>query len=955
MNPDLDIHSPISWNCAAICGDRPVSYTPHHSYNSLADIPSSILYDIVIISAPSLQEFLSSCAALQPFLHPDAIVVVESTGYVRLESVVHLSLPKHPHIPVLSIMNESDVRCVAQNAYWHQASGSDYRIYFGTSLPADADLAKQVNFSRLYHLLQTVQLDSNGSITLLKSLTSREFVTYQWKLALPRIVFQPLSIIFESETPQQLADQILCKPLISGLIAELFKVIKKMECKLVKGFENEANLLKNQIANFSVPATKAKNGAPYSNPLFYNYDKQQNLELDLLLLQPILLADDKGVRTPYLENLYSLMCQYSKINQSPSKSIFFERRSGLSAVPQPDPHAAAEKQAHLQDLDLEIAQKSLRLQQVSDQIAELELKLALLNSHLANQENQLVQVTSELAKAEQTLALYRTEFDEFKREFLEAKKANEAQRASTALMESRVASNGEYAHSDPSTGVANEYTQNPTSATNGYPQNPSTGANEYTQNPPSATTGYPQNPSTGAIEYTQNPTSVANGYTQNPNPVANGYAQNPPSEQQTSLVTSPLAHKFTARQTDDDDQEEEQAILDASFGHLVILDTPEQATRFEHDGAEFQQPQPSQPPQQLHQQGAPGPNYPQPQTRAAPGPGAPYTQPYTGAPAPIHYSQQQGYPAQQYQNNQPPVPPHQYQGQQPYNGYQQPSGLHYHVPQVPNAPGTGNPDPSYAYHGLPPQQHQQQYPQGAPGHYAYPQGYANGAQSTHTMSLGTNARYQGQPPYQPALAPHGGINGYPGHPQRAHRGGSSGSIAISEMANAGQYNSQQMYAAPIDLLLEQRFKTNPKKQNRRSALPQLRNVSDGADFGGRGGMPVVVKHRSAMNISGMGGPRLSTLGGIPGEPNFGQPAAVPPPPPANQPIASQMSTPPATTLTQSSGQAVETGGRPNGTDKQYAQNSNTEQVAAKPLGGVASAGGAKAETGKKKRGFFGKK
>ena len=129
--------------------------------------------------------------------------------------------------------------------------------------------------------------DSQGALALVKSTNPNEFMTYQWKLALPRIVFSPLSIIFETEFPQGLAAQILCKPLITGIINECFKIIKKMDCKLVKGFENEQNLMKNWSRCY--PSVPDNADLIQSPSLFYKFYHRLDMELDLLLLHPILL------------------------------------------------------------------------------------------------------------------------------------------------------------------------------------------------------------------------------------------------------------------------------------------------------------------------------------------------------------------------------------------------------------------------------------------------------------------------------------------------------------------------------------------------------------------------------------------------------------------------------------------------------------------------------------------
>lgn len=43
------------------------------------------------------------------------------------------------------------------------------------------------------------------------------------------------------------------------------------------------------------------------------------LNIDILLLQTILLADDFGIKTPYLEFLYSVLSQFERLNSGKSK------------------------------------------------------------------------------------------------------------------------------------------------------------------------------------------------------------------------------------------------------------------------------------------------------------------------------------------------------------------------------------------------------------------------------------------------------------------------------------------------------------------------------------------------------------------------------------------------------------------------------------------------------------
>lgn len=267
------------------------------------------------------------------YMYEDTILVIECTGFVHLEPFVEITFSKYPRISFCSIMNEADIRQLDKNTFIHMVRNEESRIYLGTTTP-DNKAITSGSMQRMTKLFQLVQQDSNDSITLLKSERPKEFLTYQWKLALPRIVFDPLCVLFEIEFPENLPKQILSSPLINGSIGELFKIIKKMDCKLVKGFENESNLLLNWSRNYPEVPNNSEEGYLHSPQLFYNYYNQLSVATDLLLLQPILLADDHNIRAPYLENMYSIMCQLNKYNEPESDSIFFTRKFNGEAVSQ---------------------------------------------------------------------------------------------------------------------------------------------------------------------------------------------------------------------------------------------------------------------------------------------------------------------------------------------------------------------------------------------------------------------------------------------------------------------------------------------------------------------------------------------------------------------------------------------------------------------------------------------
>jgi ketopantoate reductase len=286
-------------------------FDPEFMLNSLEDV-KKVSYDVVVLSAHSLQEISTLSTQLSPLLGKNTIILVESTGFVNLEPFVTNCLPQKLNLSVFSILTSLDIRQTSRNEFSVMGSKT---IYIGQSGTINSKYAKAVltDLKALGNILQVNEVE-----VILRS-THLEFLAEQWKFAIPRICFDPLLILFEESSPQALTKQILAKPLLSGLVTEMITVAKTMGCKLPQGSDNESQLLK----TWSVPHQQGKGDYMDSPSLFYNFFYKNKLNIDMLLLQPILLADDHGIKTPYLEFLYATLCQFEKLNTQ--SSLFFKR------------------------------------------------------------------------------------------------------------------------------------------------------------------------------------------------------------------------------------------------------------------------------------------------------------------------------------------------------------------------------------------------------------------------------------------------------------------------------------------------------------------------------------------------------------------------------------------------------------------------------------------------------
>lgn len=280
------------------------------------------VFDFVLVSARSLQELSGVMAQLgSMFMQQLAqagrapTVIIESTDFVNLESfarsALQLEKSQAAKVPVLSVMSDYDVREVARNSYRVKRSLKESELVYvgrsGTEQEYSEKEVAQVNSAG--------ELFEGAGLDVYKLRTPLEFFSYQWKFALPKVALEPLAVLFERPFPEQLQDEILAKPLVSGLVLEIISVIKTIGCKLFKSYDTEAALLE-RMRELHPVAKLGKDcfGAPQ---LYYNFYNQRALYLDLLLLQPILIADDYQVKTPYLEFLYAMMCQ-ADANNKPS-------------------------------------------------------------------------------------------------------------------------------------------------------------------------------------------------------------------------------------------------------------------------------------------------------------------------------------------------------------------------------------------------------------------------------------------------------------------------------------------------------------------------------------------------------------------------------------------------------------------------------------------------------------
>lgn len=309
-------------------------------------------FNLVIFSPNSLRELHELPIKLNKLVNQKTILLLESTGYLNLEKFVRSNDNEKSSIissnNVFSILTTHDIREVDDNKYRDFTNGKlDHNsIFLGQSIPINTTNKKSnenesamnysgsnlTNLQVLTKFFKTFfELDNVSNCNLNKLI----FNSKQWNIAIQNICLNPLLIVFEETDLTNFPKKILINSLISGLISEvliiarktcnsnIFNMIEKNEQEIIstwKKYHLDDNITTTNSNNNNIPA------------FLYHFihNKNKLLNLELLFVNPILLADECNINTPYLESLYSMMTQIKVINANGSK--FLVRREELDRL-----------------------------------------------------------------------------------------------------------------------------------------------------------------------------------------------------------------------------------------------------------------------------------------------------------------------------------------------------------------------------------------------------------------------------------------------------------------------------------------------------------------------------------------------------------------------------------------------------------------------------------------------
>lgn len=314
-----------------VFGKNQVFQANHFNLNDPPSLPAGQVLAAVILVVPSIKDVARMCKKLKPILSNSTLVLVDICGGLApLQRLVRTNLGSS--LQVSGLISDVDAEFVSKSPdNWQVLHRS------GSTVPPAATTASQslITMEPCQPLLRTVlsleEAWAAGGLSSTHLKSAAMFAEFQWNRCITTVVFEVLTVVLDSPDPNSIAQSVVAKPLVEGLITEMNMVAAACGCT---GLQSKAQMLANgaKLAR-RAPASFAE---PQFSRTYYEVYNHFPVPLDFLVLLPILLSDElpKGGYTPYLECVYAFMSRLLQLNNGEYSSFLLERvgsGSGSSA------------------------------------------------------------------------------------------------------------------------------------------------------------------------------------------------------------------------------------------------------------------------------------------------------------------------------------------------------------------------------------------------------------------------------------------------------------------------------------------------------------------------------------------------------------------------------------------------------------------------------------------------
>ncbi|KAJ8097544.1 ketopantoate reductase PanE/ApbA C terminal-domain-containing protein [Lipomyces tetrasporus] len=249
-------------------------------------------YDYILLCVKALPDVYDLSAVIQSVVTPGhTCIVVNTTCGLGIESYFDEAFKDNV---VLSLVCDTAVTQTGPADFEQTDSAAQFWLGANAKyVPKDASLVDDMAESFALTL-------EAGSV---KCNVSKNIRQQQWEKSIGPIAFHPLSVIMEESNLSSLISLPRARSIISGVISELVQIAKSQAC-VFDEFTFAPKIIDTIVA------------VQKQSMMFQDYVAKRPMEIEVMLSNPLKMADAAGIKTPRLEMLYILLSRLNKVNQS---------------------------------------------------------------------------------------------------------------------------------------------------------------------------------------------------------------------------------------------------------------------------------------------------------------------------------------------------------------------------------------------------------------------------------------------------------------------------------------------------------------------------------------------------------------------------------------------------------------------------------------------------------------
>ncbi|KAK9384884.1 ketopantoate reductase PanE/ApbA C terminal-domain-containing protein [Lipomyces mesembrius] len=268
-------------------------FRPYQAVKSVDDLtipPGG--YDYILLCVKALPDVYDLSSVIEPVVTPGhTCIVVNTTAGLGIESYLDDAFKDNV---VLSLVCDTAVTQTGPADFEQTESAPQFWIGANAKyIPTDASLVDDMAESF------ALTLEAGG----VKCNVSKNIRQQQWEKSIGPIAFHPLSVIMEESNLTTLISLPRARSIVAGVISELIQIAKSQGCAF-----DEFTFAQTVIDTMVAIQKQAM--------MFQDYVAKRPMEVEVMLSNPLKMADTAGIKTPRLEMLCTLLSRLNKLNQS---------------------------------------------------------------------------------------------------------------------------------------------------------------------------------------------------------------------------------------------------------------------------------------------------------------------------------------------------------------------------------------------------------------------------------------------------------------------------------------------------------------------------------------------------------------------------------------------------------------------------------------------------------------